>query len=61
MANSDSERDVNQQIVDATSAVLHQAARNLTPEIEPAAVFSLAPGLKADQPATERSGSEDRE
>lgn len=58
MQNSDSERDANQQIVEAASAVLRQAARNLTPEIEPAAVYVLAPFRQADR---ERDGFEDRE
>ena len=58
MQNSDSERDANQQIVEAASAVLRQAARNLTPEIEPAAVYFLAPFRQADR---ERDGFEDRE
>lgn len=43
MANSDPDWEANQAIVEAARKELRRAAANLTPEVEAAAVYSLAP------------------
>jgi len=37
------DRDENEAMVEAARVVLMEAARNLTPDIEPAVIFSVAP------------------
>ena len=53
MADSDSEREANRAAVEAARVVLNEAARNLTPDMEPAAVYSLAPHQLAEQTSGE--------
>jgi hypothetical protein len=43
MPDSSTSRERNQVIVESERTVLMEAARNLTADIEPAAVYSLAP------------------
>jgi hypothetical protein len=43
VANPDLDREANQAIVEAAREELRRAAVNLTPEVEAAAIYSLAP------------------
>ena len=48
MADSDSEREANRAAVEAACVLLNEAARNLAPDMEPAAIYSLAPHALAE-------------
>jgi hypothetical protein len=43
MPDLDFERETNREIVEAERVELMEAARLLTPDIEPAAIYSVAP------------------
>lgn len=43
MPDPDFEPETNRALVEAARVELTEAARQLTPEIEPAAIFSVAP------------------
>ncbi len=53
MADSDSEREANRAAVEAARLAVSEAARNLTPDMEPAGVYSIAPHRLAEHTSGE--------
>lgn len=43
MPDPDFDREMNRALVEAARVELTEASRNLTPDIEPAAIYSVAP------------------
>jgi hypothetical protein len=51
--NPDPSQETNHGIVEAARLALKQAARNLTADIEPAAIYSIAPHMLSEELSAE--------
>jgi hypothetical protein len=55
VSNFNPEQEANQAVVEAACIALREAARNLTPDIEAAAIYSIEPhGLREEISDEER-------